>query len=144
MNKPLHSLSKLMMNPVAVFSMLTLVAGLGVIGLSNIIQPYKERQRARLYDIATNTTSTNAIPGLLLQGNRQKALDTYNEMWHRINENQRDTTASLIFNDREYADFKARFGTWNNFCTNYVNQESRELEQLANERVYNLSKPIRR
>ena len=141
MNKTLFNSPELKMNPLAAFSVAILSLGLGFIGLINITQTYKEKQRARLYDIATNTTSTDAIPGLLLQGNKQKALNTYNEMWDRINENQRDTTAPSIFTTKELRDFKARFGTWDSFYTNYVNQESRELEQFANERVYNLSKP---
>ena len=141
MNKTLFNSPELKMNPLAAFSVAILSLGLGFIGLINITQTYKEKQRARLYDIATNTTSTDAIPGLLLQGNKQKALNTYNEMWDRINENQRDTTAPSIFTTKELRDFKARFGTWDSFYTNYVNQESRELEQFANERIYNLSRP---
>ncbi len=141
MNNPSFSSLKLMMNPLAAFSTFALVIGLGVIGLSNILRPYKEKQRTQLYDIATNTISTNAIPGLLFKGNYQQAREMHKDMLETINESLRDTTAPSIFKDREYADFKARFGTWEHFYTNYVNQEYRELEKLANERVYNLNKP---
>ena len=117
---------------------------LGILGLKNLLNFPKritKQERARIYDIATNIASTNAVPGLLLKGKYQQARKMHEDMLEKINENLRDTTSPSIFTAKELSDFKARFGKWESFATNYVNRESEELERLANERVYNLSKP---